>query len=135
MVSLLPGRPFTGCANDSEVSRLQEMQGLGRGAVWAMITNIATAQHVDLITLAHPTGHSLCGVTTYIMLLNSYLLPSLLKLYFKPNLRKSACEDPFPFSKSACLMLGLFRPSPFPPALCWWHTRFILDCAHRSLVK
>lgn len=78
-------------------------RGCGAGwAVWAVITNIAIAQHVGLITLAHHTGHSLCGITTYSMLLNSYHLPSHLKrYYYKSNLRKSACKDPFPFSKSA----------------------------------
>lgn len=114
-------------------------RGCGAGwAVWAMITNIATAQHVGLIILAHPTGHSLWGITIYSMLLNSYCLPSHLKLYYKSNLRKSACKDPFPFSKSARHGASFgpeSHPLPFPLLLCWWYTMFILDCAHHYLVK
>lgn len=100
---MLPGRHFTGCASDSEVSRLQEMQGM-RGGVSSLGNDYqysyCSARGFDNIS-PHPTGHSLCGITTYSMLLNSYRLPSHLKLYYTSNLRKSACKDPFPFSKSA----------------------------------
>lgn len=112
-MSLLPGRHFTGCAPDSEVSRLQEIQGV-QGGQLAMITDIATAQHVGLITLAHPTGHSLCGITTYIMLLNSYRLPSLSKLFFKPNPKKISLQRPFSKNARCWASFGPeSRPSSF----------------------